>query len=163
MAEVISIDVKPVREMPGVILGRLTSFTDQKGIRRSFRTYQCMEQYGVTDIKGDKVILSARFPFVEINSYYECFIVGNGEHSTVKRGWEAFDLEGHPMFNGQRFKTRSALYQALDVTTQDFFRLSEVPDNYDYLDAVEIYHKDPIFTRIKNFFVSFFRRLFKKS
>ena len=160
-----NVDVKPVpvREMPDVIIGKLVTFTDQKGIRRSFRTYQYLGQFGVTDIKGDKVILSARFPNVEINSYYECFIVGNGEHSTLKRGFEAFDLEGRPLFNGQRFKARSELYKALDMQTHDFLRLSEVPDNYDYLDSVEMYHKESFFSRIKNFFITFFKRLFKKS
>ncbi len=152
-------------------------FTDQAGQRRAFRVYRMNNQEGVCDVKGQQVILPARFPHVEISSSYECFVAGDNDDSYTglgghilsmlfsheRKGWEAFDLNGKSLLNGQRFETREELYKSLAELTKDWYR--EGPINMDWLyRSVKLYEKPPFFQRIKQYFhsvVKDLRRRFK--
>lgn len=156
------------------------TFTDQKGYRHSFLIYEHETGLqGVSDMSGASV-LPARFPIVEISTYYECLIVGDKNESNnifhkinrfifgdERQGWEAFDLNGHSLFNGQRFETKRELYNALDKLTKDFFR-EEHLISYNYLDSVKVdvvpSFKERVFKKISNVtgrITEFFKNLFE--
>lgn len=64
-------------------------FRDHEGNIRSYRYYSWLGRMGITDIKGERVVFSARYNNVEIDTQSEVIIAGDDGI-----GWRIFPLPG---------------------------------------------------------------------
>ncbi len=162
-------------------LHKPVTFTSQKGKRYTFIIFENdIGLQGIANMCG-VTVLPARFPYVEICPYYDCFIVGDKDEKGIltqinrivfgdeRQGWEAFSLDGSSLLNGQRFETKRQLYHALGKITKEFYR-EDNRISSSYLDSVKVYAKPSFKTRIRNMvsFVTghikeFFQNIFRKN
>lgn len=89
----------------------LNKIMDRNGIVRGFRKFLWMDKIGITDVKGETVIVQAKYPEIIVSARYAVFIAG-GKHL----GWEILSLEGKPLYPNIRFKTLEEISNELEKT-----------------------------------------------
>ena len=103
---------KPMREWAEE-LSAVIKIKGHDGAVRGFRKFRWMGKYGISDVKGEYVILQALYNEIIPSDRYPVFIVGDNYV-----GWEVLSLNGESIFLGTRFKTLEDVYEKLKKTME---------------------------------------------